>query len=89
MPYDHTDFAASLPAELVPSYDELFMFSLEDGEFSSENLVKLIYELKKVSIKRKIKAALSLEAKEDGSQELEIVKLSKELKEVEKIQQTL
>lgn len=52
--YDSKGFIASLPTELITTYDELFMFSSSEAEFTSENIDKLIYDVKDIILKRKM-----------------------------------
>ncbi len=46
-----TDFIRSLPAQIQPVADELFLFELSDEIFPPQQLVKIIYELKSLSYK--------------------------------------
>lgn len=87
--YVASDFVASLPPELVTIYDELFMFSSSEGDFSSGNINKLIYEVKKNILKRKISAALSQDGTSEEMKEVDITELTKTLSEVENRLQTL
>lgn len=87
--YGASDFVSTLTPELVSTYDELFMFSSSEGEFSSGNIDKLIYEVKKNILKRKISAALSHDGTSTEVKEVDIAELSKTLREVENRIQTL
>ena len=87
--YDGAKFVSTLPPELVSTYDELFMFSSSEVEFKSENIDKLIYEVKKSILKRKIAAALSHDGTSTETKEVDIAQLSKSLSEVEIKIQTL
>ncbi len=75
-------FGKKLPDELQPMFDEIFLFASTDHDLSDENLDKLIYEIKKYYLKREIKKLLSEE--EDMEKKKQLVKISMELKEVEK-----
>lgn len=55
--YDAANFISTLPSELVTTYDELFMFSSSEVEFSSENIDKLIIDVKDNILKHKLTEA--------------------------------
>lgn len=75
------NFIKLLPSELRAVFDEIFLFASSDGDLDNEDINKLIHEIKRYSIKRKISNLLSLE-KQDNNQ---LSQLNKELKEVEKV----
>ncbi len=84
--YSASDFVKTLTRELIPVYDELFMFSSNEIEFSSDNIIRLIYEVKRTALKHKIAIALE---EEGNNQQNIIAELAKTLTEVENRIQTL
>lgn len=76
------DFGKNLPDELRPIFDEIFLFASTDHNLSNENLDRLIYEIKRYYFKREIKKILTEEETEEKKKQL--VKISQNLKEVEK-----
>ncbi|MEK7634203.1 MAG: DNA primase [Patescibacteria group bacterium] len=75
-------FGKNLPSELQPIFDEIFLFASTDHDLSDVSLDKLIYEIKKYYLKREIKKLLSEE--DDVQKKKQLVKISEDLKEVEK-----
>ena len=76
------DFGKKLPSELRPIFDEIFLFASSDHSLSNESLDRLVYEIKKYYFKREIKKLLSEEETEEKKKQL--LKISNNLKEVEK-----
>lgn len=79
---DINEFGKSLPNELQPIFDEIFLFASTDHNLSDENLDKLVFEIKKYYLKRKLKAVLAEEENADRQKQLK--EISESLKEVEK-----
>ena len=75
-------FGKSLPEELQPIFDEIFLFASTDHDLSDTNLDRLIYEIKKYYFKREIKKLLSEE--ENVEKKKQLKEISENLKEVEK-----
>lgn len=75
-------FAASLPAELLPMFDELLLFDLNVIEIIEEkNIIKIIYEFKRLSLKKRIKEIIQ---KQNDTDNEELPKLTKILSDIEK-----
>ncbi len=79
---DINQFGKSLPDELRPIFDEIFLFASIDHNLSDASLDRLIYEIKKYYFKREIKKLLSEEESVEKKKQLK--KISEDLKEVEK-----
>lgn len=77
------DFASKLTPELKQVFDEIFLFASSDHELGLVNISKLALEIKKYSLKRKIKEILSI-ADESSKTREDLVSMSQLLKEVEK-----
>lgn len=73
-------FVSLLPKELVPAFDEAFLFDIEifGEEIKEKSLDKTLWEFKKLALKKRIKDRVSDEKDE------EIKKLTAHLQEVEK-----
>ncbi|MGB9707275.1 MAG: DNA primase [Microgenomates group bacterium] len=79
------DFIKQIPLVLKPVFDEVFLFASVDQRYSLEDIEKLILEVKKYSLKRKIKKLLSNEEnKEDEKQKNMLKQLFTELNSIEK-----
>jgi len=79
-------FADSLPAELLEAYNEAYLYAAFDETFSASSIMRLVYEVKRNSLKRQIKSQLS---KNDDEEAVDIETktlsiLQKQLTEVEK-----
>jgi len=72
------NFTNSLSSELQPVFDEVYLFASSELGFENENLSKIVYEIKKFSLKREIKEAIESEDK------VQTAALAKALNEVEK-----
>jgi len=79
---DINHFGKKLPDELRPIFDEIFLFASIDHSLSNESLDRLINEIKRYSFKREIKKILSEEESPENKKQL--IKISQNLKEVEK-----
>ncbi len=79
---DMNQFGKSLPEELQPIFDEIFLFASTDHNLSDASSDRLIYEIKKYYFKREIKKLLSEEESIEKKKQLK--KISEDLKEVEK-----
>jgi DNA primase len=79
---DINHFGKKLPDELRPIFDEIFLFASTDHNLANESLDRLIHEIKKYYFKREIKKILSEE--ETGEKKKQLIKISQDLKEVEK-----
>jgi DNA primase len=77
------EFSRQLSSELRPVFDEIFLYASVDSDFKPEFCNKLAYEIKKLSLKQKMKETMSTV---DDSQEKEkkLTLLNSQLKEVEK-----
>jgi len=80
--FDLDKFVAKLSPELRQVFDELYLFASVDQPMNEENIDRLIVEIKRFSLKRKIKTILENDETKEKKQEL--ILLSKALKEVEK-----
>lgn len=76
--FDYPQFLASLPSELQAVCDELYLYSSEEQSHDDAQLDKLLLELKRGSLKRRITAKLN-----QGDDE-SVTELTSALKEVEK-----
>lgn len=78
-------FTTSLPQELVRIVDELFLFdvALFDENLKESELSKILYELKKLSLKNRIKETMHL-AEEKKINDSDLKELLKTLSQVEK-----
>jgi len=75
-------FINNLPDELKPVFDEIFLLASVDFELGKEKIEKLSYQIKKQSLKNKIKNILLKNEEKDKIQELK--ELNNQLKDVEK-----
>lgn len=78
-------FPKTIPAELVPVYDELLLFGTYEEASLPHSILKLAFEVRENSIKRDIKSLTSGDAELDETAGIRIQELQKELKEVEKM----
>lgn len=76
------NFVDFLPKELKPIFDEIYLFASVEVDLEKEKIEKLVYEVKKNSLKRQIKRILSLDDQESEQNNLRL--LNRELKKVEK-----
>ncbi|MCX7881128.1 MAG: DNA primase [Patescibacteria group bacterium] len=83
--YNLKNFVEKLPEETKAVFDEIYLFATVEINFSEENFKKLIYELKRFSLKRKISQLLK-EKNERNEEEIDyqLKKLIKEISQVEK-----
>ncbi len=81
--FDPQKFVQKLPAELIPVFDEIYLFSSSDLAFENENLDKLILELRRYSFKRQIAKIAKEMIIEENKEKLK--ELSRRLNEVEKM----
>ena len=86
--FDRNAFAQSLPSELQTTYDELYLFSSSETEQPKDTLPRLIYEVKRMSLKRRISELLTTE-KGEGDGEASLQDYTKKLNAVEKKLSTL
>ncbi len=77
-------FTKQLSQELQPVFDELYLYASYNEDFKQENLDKLLYEIKKYSLKRKIGETISGQNGSNPNQEESLKMMSSMLKEVEK-----
>lgn len=80
--FDPKQFALSLPAELQPVYDELYLYGSSDSGFQNEPVQHLILEVRRDALKKKMSQLLNTESAED-QKENQLAALSQTLKEVE------
>lgn len=78
-------FTDSLPSELLRVFDEIYLFdiSIFDASLETAKLTKLLYELKKIALKRMIKEKMKTNDEESPDSQI-ITDLTKRLSEVEK-----
>lgn len=78
-------FTKSLPSELIRVFDEIYLFdsSIFDESLIATKLTKLVYELKKIALKRRIKEESQL-GEESDEKSTRVAELAKKLSEVEK-----
>ena len=88
----HTDITATLPAELMDLYNELYLLGSYDEEgVLEEHKIRMIYELKLLALKQAVMASskqILEKTDEDGDHEL-YQDLKKQLAEVEKTMSSL
>ncbi|MCX7955778.1 MAG: DNA primase [Patescibacteria group bacterium] len=76
------EFINYLSFELKSVFDELYLFSSIENDLDQENINKLVLEIRRNSIKRKIKEII---IKEDNQEnKLILINLNRQLKELEK-----
>lgn len=78
------EFSRSLSAQLQPVFDELYLYASYDVELEQVELEKLLYEIKKNSLKRRIKDMMSAKDTLTSKEEELLRSASSKLKEVEK-----
>ncbi|MDH7476710.1 MAG: toprim domain-containing protein, partial [Microgenomates group bacterium] len=82
--FEANKFVLRLEPELRPVFDEIFLFASIEPDFEDTKVEKLVYELKKLSLKRNITRLLKEEEpKKDNTEEI-LRNLNRQLKEVEK-----
>ncbi len=85
--YHHThepgaSFADSLPGELVDAYNEAYLYATFDESFAQGSTMRLVYEIKRASLKRKLSTILAQEDSSTMQKDLQTIQL--QLTEVEK-----
>ena len=83
--FDLVKFTTELSQTLQPVFDEIYLFASVDQEFENQKINKLAYEVKKLTLKRKISEILSLGENINEEKKTELSELIKKLKEVEKM----
>jgi len=78
-------FSDYLPNELRPALDEIYLFATLDTDPGQENFEKIIAEIKKFSLKKKIKDMVSANGEMTLEKENELLVINKKLKELEKM----
>lgn len=78
-------FVDTLPSELRPVFDEIFLFASSDFEIRNEKIEKLVYEAKRYSLKRKISQLLSSEKTDEKETKDNLKLINQELTRVEKM----
>jgi replicative DNA helicase len=81
--FDINRFINLLPKELIPVFDETYLYSAHDLGLENQKIEKLAYEIKRDSLKRQISSMLKLES-DDQKQNEKLKELNLQLKEVEK-----
>lgn len=76
-------FADSLSPELREIFDELFLFASTEHNLALENISKMVLEIKRYSLKRKIKKILD-SGDETEKTRKELLSMNNQLKEVDK-----
>jgi len=82
--FNPSQYIEKLPKELLPVFDELYLFASSDMEFENEKLEKIAYEIKKFSLKRKISTILNSGIQITKNIEDELKEIHLSLKKVEK-----
>lgn len=77
-------FVSFLPKELQPVFDEIYLFASTETNLENKSIEKLVYEIKKNALKKKIGDLLSLEKSQTPEMNKKIAIYSLELKELEK-----
>ncbi len=77
------EFVATLPSELRPVFDEVYLFSSTDLQIADTNIDRLILDVKRSTLKKKISQLLHEGASEENHEE-ELLTLTTSLKQVEK-----
>ena len=81
--FDVNYFVKHLQAEIRPVFDEIYLFDSSDDNLSKENIEKLMFELKRFSLKNQIKKTLDEKA-ESQEKNKRLITITNSLKEVEK-----
>ena len=76
------DFHQSLPSQLKPVFDEIYLFASIDTGLNQSHQQKIVCEIKKDSLKKKIKQLMADKNSQD--QEKTLTELNKRLTELEK-----
>lgn len=87
--FDVRTFLKTLPAQLLPVFDELYLFASVEMDFGDGDIEKLVYEVKKFSLKRKIAEFLAAKDELNEKKKDELKLLSQKLNQVEKTLLTL
>lgn len=87
--FEIQSFVKSLSPQLIPVFDEVYLFASFDFDFKGQNLKKLLYEIKKNSLKRKLADLLSSKEELNEKNNENVKLLNRSLNEVEKIILTL
>ncbi len=87
--FDVKTFLKMLPAQLLPVFDELYLFASVEMDFGDNDIEKLVYEVKKFSLKRKIAEFLAVKDELSEKKKDELKELSQRLNQVEKTLLTL
>lgn len=82
--YDLDLFVKAVPSELKSVFDEVYLLSSGELGFEGEKIDKLIFEVKRYSLKKKITELLNLSNTDSQDKEKELLLLTEALKEVEK-----
>jgi DNA primase len=78
-------FVEELTAEIKPVFDEIYLYASHEPLVETENLDRVAWELKKISLKRKISEILALKEEIDESKKEKIRDLNQQLNQVEKM----
>ncbi len=78
-------FHDSLAQELKPVFDEIYLFSSADLGFKEDSLIKIAYEIKKNSLKKKMTKLMSLGEKITSQEEKILKNIGCQLTELEKL----
>jgi len=82
-------FLKTLSPQLLPVFDELYLFASADLDFKNQEMKKLIKEVKKFSLKRKISELLSEKEDLSDKKNEQLKELNQKLNQVEKTITTL
>ena len=77
-------FVIHLSPPVKPTFDEIYLFASADVVLPGENVKKLVYEMKRFSLKRQIKKILSEDSEKNPKNNKELLQAAASLKEVEK-----
>ena len=78
------EFSKQLPAELVPVFNELYLFASYEEDSGSANFTKTVYELQRNMYKRTIAELMAKEGDGKSKEEPRLQELTTSLTEVEK-----
>lgn len=82
-------FLKTIPQELHPVFDEIYLFASSDIELKNEKVEKLAYEIKRFSLKHKIAKVMSDEGSGQVKNDASLRLMNQELNRVEKMIVTL
>lgn len=83
--FDIKKFVLQLPKELMPVFDQVFLFdvSIFEAELSNKSIDKTVYEFKRLSLKKQVQIKIK-QADDSNENNNEVKKIMQKLTEVEK-----